>query len=301
MIARFSLGAPGTVRRAPTVSLNHWEAGSPSSVGQAYAELYFRTKGVPVKRLVIISVVGLLLTPSIALAVTRTVGQTIVYDFNEIIHSTASIPAGMSQQNREKMEAAQNKPQSFVLTLNLDDILADGKAHAKASLVNSASANAPASLRDPSSNFIATLAPDGEITAQYDPNMQPKTGAGGVILNLTDLNLNNVGGQLMTHFPYFNAFAKGCAMRPHAAAHAAWHDTMMDSLVGQRTFDFVATDKDRVTMKGDFKNQYMSQTISASGDCDPATGLVVDYHEEVNNVMTNGAPSSITRELKLRQ
>ena len=282
MIARLSLVRPGTVRRAPTVSAQ-------------------RLGGGVVKRLVIISVVGLLLIPSVAFAVTRTVGQTIVYDFNEIIHSTASVPAGMSQQNREKMEAAQNKPQSFVLTLNLDDILADGKAHAKASLVNSASANAPASLRDPSSNFIATLAPDGEITAQYDPTMQPKTGAGGVILNLTDLNLNNVGGQVMTHFPYFNVFAKGCAMRPHAAAHAAWHDTMMDSLVGQRTFDFVATEKDRVTMKGDFKNQYMSQTISASGDCDPATGLVVDYHEEVNNVMTNGPPSSITRDLKLRQ
>lgn len=54
-------------------------------------------------------------------------------------------------------------------------------------------------------------------------------------------------------------------------------------------------------MKGDFKNQYMSQTISATGTCDPATGLVVSYHEEVNNVMTSGMPSSIVRDLKLRQ
>src|SRR5579864_8111732 len=253
------------------------------------------------KKLVIILIGLLLLIPSIAFAVTRTVGQTIVYDFNEAIHSTPTIPAGMSPQNREKMEAAQNKPQSFVLTMNLDEISPEGKAHAKASLVNSGAANAPASLRDASSNFIATLASDGEITAQYDPNMQPKTGAGGVILNVTEVNLNNVGGQVMTHFPYFNAFAKGCAMRSHDATHKTWQVTMADPLVGQRTFNFVATEKGIVTLKGDFKNQYMTQTISASGNCDPATGLVVDYHEEVNNAMTNGSPSSIIRDLKLRQ
>ncbi len=243
----------------------------------------------------------LLIIPPIALAVTRTIGQTIAYDFSEVIHSTPSIPAGMSPENIQKMEAAQNKPQRFVLTMEVAEISPDGAAHVKASLVNTASVNAPASLRDAGSNFIATLAPDGEITAQYDPNMQPKMGAGGEFLNLTDVNLNNVGGQVMTHFPYFNTFAKGCAMRSHAAASTAWHETMTDPLVGKRTFDFVAADNGAVTMKGDFENQYISQTISASGNYDPATGLVVDYHEEVNNIMTSGPPSSITRDLKLRR
>jgi hypothetical protein len=256
---------------------------------------------MPVKRLVTLSIGLLALIPSIALALTRSAGQTIVYDLNENIASTPTIPAGMSEQDREKMEGAQNKPQSYVLTMNFDKVSSDGKAHATASLINSGIVNAPASLRDAASNFIAVLAPDGEIIAQYDPNMQPKTGAGGEYLNLTDVNPNNVGGQVMTHFPYFNAFAKGCAMRLQAAHHATWHDTMLDPLFGQRTFDFAETDKGSVTMKGDVKNQYISQTISSSGNCDLATGLVVDYHEVVENAMTNGPPSSITRDLKLRQ
>ena len=142
-----------------------------------------------------IAAVLVLLIPSIAGAVTRTLGQTIVYDFDEAIYSTPSVPAGMSPENQAKMEAIQNKPQSFVLTLNVDEILPNGDAHAKASLVNTASANAPASLRDAGSNFIATLSPDGEITAKYDPNMQPKTGAGGEMLDVTEVNLNGVGGQ----------------------------------------------------------------------------------------------------------
>jgi hypothetical protein len=242
----------------------------------------------------------LLFVPSIALAATRNVGQTIVYDFNEAIQSTPAIPAGMSQQNIQRMEAAQNKPQTFVLTLNLEAISPDGSAQAKATLLNTAAANAPASLRDASSNFIATLAPDGEIIAQYDPNMQPKTGAAGRIVDTTDVNLNNVGGQVVTHLSYFNTFAKGCA-RPHVASHTAWEETMTDSLVGQRTFKFVAAANGTVTMKSDFKNQYMSQTISASGNCNPSSGLVIDYHEEVSNVMTSGSPSSITRDLKLRE
>jgi hypothetical protein len=238
--------------------------------------------------------------PSIAHAATRSVGQTIIYDFNEAIQSPPTIPAGMSQQNIQRMEAAQNKPQAFVLTLNLEAVSPDGSAHAKATLLNTAVANAPASLRDASSNFIATLAPDGEIIAQYDPNMQPKTGAAGRYVDLTDVSLNNVGGQVVTHLSYFNTFAKGCA-HPHIASHSAWEETMMDSFVGQRTFNFVAAANGKtVTMKGDFKNQYMAQTISASGNCNPSSGLVIDYHEEVNNVMTSGSPSSITRDLKLR-
>ena len=63
-----------------------------------------------------------LLIPSIAFAVTRTVGQTIVYDFNEAIHSTPTHTSRMSPKIREKMIAAQNKPQRFVLTMNLDEI-----------------------------------------------------------------------------------------------------------------------------------------------------------------------------------
>jgi hypothetical protein len=257
--------------------------------------------GGPVRQLVACSLGLLLFVPSVALAATRTVGQTIVYDFNEAIHSTPTIPAGMSQQNIQKMEAAQNKPQVFVLTMNLEEISPDGSAHAKATLLNMATANAPASLRDASSNFVATLAPDGEIIAQYDPNMQPKTGAAGRYVNLTEVNLNNVGGQVMTHLSYFNTFAKGCAKRSHVAAHSAWDETMTDPLVGQRTFNFIVAANGTVTMTGDFKNQYMTQTITASGTCDPSSGLVVDYHEEVNNAMASGPPSSIIRDLKLRQ
>ena len=99
---------------------------------------------------------------------TRTVGQTIVYDFNQSVHSTPAIPAGMSQQNVQKMEAAQNKPQTFVLTLTVDQVSSDRSAHANGLPSNTAAANAPASLRDSTSKFIATLAPDGEIVAQYD-------------------------------------------------------------------------------------------------------------------------------------
>ena len=255
---------------------------------------------MPVKHFVTILVGLLLLLPTIAFAVTRTVGQTVVYDFSESIHSTPIIPSGMSQQNAEKMEAAQNKPQSFVLTFDLDQVSPDGAAHANASLVNSASVNAPATLRDAGSNFIATLAPDGEIIAQYDPNMQPKTGAGGAFANLKEVNLNNVGGQVMTHFLYFNAFAKGCAMRSQAKAGKSWQETMTDPIFGQRTFTF-AEHMGAVSMTGDSNNQYMTQTISASGDCDPATGFIVDYHEKVNNSMSSGPPSSIERDLKLRQ
>jgi hypothetical protein len=242
----------------------------------------------------------LLLFPANALAVTRTVGQTVVYDFNESVQSTPVIPAGMSAQNAVKMEAAQNKPQSFVLTLDLDQVSPGGAAHATASLLNSASVNASASLRDASSNFIATLEPNGEIVAQYDPNMQAQMGPGGAFANLKEMNLNNVGGQVVTHLLYFNAFAKGCAMRPQAAAGKSWHDTTTDPLFGQRTFTFVTADKG-VTMTGTFKNQDISQTITADGDCDASTGLVVHYHEKVANTVTSGPPSSIERDLKLRQ
>ncbi len=143
--------------------------------------------------------------------------------------------------------------------------------------------------------------PDGEIRAQYDPQLQPRTGAGGVILNAADINLNNVGGQVMARLVYFNTFAKGCTMHPLTAVSAPWHETVMDALVGRRTFTFASTGPGTVAMRSNSKNQYMSQTISASGHCDRDSHLVLDYHEEVNSVMTNGPPSSITRNLKLRQ
>jgi hypothetical protein len=240
----------------------------------------------------------LLLTASVAFGAARTVGQTIVYDFNESIRSTPSVPAGMSPENRAKMERAQNKPQSFVLTVTLEEIAPDGSAHVKASLVDTASASAPASLRNASSDFIATLTQDGQIIAQYDPKLQPTTGAGGRLANLAEVNLNNAGGQVMTHFPYFNAFAKGCAMRPRVAT---WHEIMPDSLGGQRTFTFATTGARTVTMTNNFENQYMVQTIRASGHCDASAGLVLDYHEEIDNTPKNGSPSSITRDIKLRQ
>lgn len=33
---------------------------------------------------------------------------------------------------------------------------------------------------------------------------------------------------------------------------------------------------------------------------DALAGLVLDYHEEINNTPANGSPSSIARDLKLR-
>ncbi len=71
-----------------------------------------------------ISIGLLLLSPLGALAAPRSVGDTIVYDVIEVVHSTPSAPPGMSSENRVKMEAAQNKPQSFVLTLKLDELFA---------------------------------------------------------------------------------------------------------------------------------------------------------------------------------
>lgn len=242
----------------------------------------------------------LLLNPLSALAAPRTVGDTIIYDVHEMVHSTPSVPPGMSAENFAKMQAAQNTPQSFVLMLKLDVLAPDGNAKAHASLVSSSLASAPASLRDPSSNFIAALAPDGEIVAEYDPHFQQKTGAGGVILNAAELNLNNVGGQVMPRLAYFNTFAKGCTMHPLTGS-TSWHETMMDALIGQRTFIFTQTGSRTVTMKSDVKNQYMSQTISATGHCDRASRLVLDYHEEVKNTMSSGPPSSITRDFVLRR
>jgi hypothetical protein len=258
--------------------------------------------GVPVadrsRKFIALTTGFLFLASSAAFGATRTVGQAIVYDFNESIRSTPSIPVGMSSENSAKLEAAQNKPQSFVLTMTIEEIAPDGSAHVKASLVDTASANAPASLQNASSDFIATLDQDGEIIPQYDPRLQPTTGAGGRLVNLAEVNLNNVGGQVMNHFPYFNAFAKGCAMRPRGAT---WHEMMPDSLGGQRTFTFATTGARIVTMKGDLENQYMVQTIRAMGHCDASAGLVLDYHEEINNAPKNGSPSSITRDVKLRQ
>ena len=243
-----------------------------------------------------------LLVPAVVFGQTRAPGKALVYDFNEDIHNTPSVPAGMSAQNAAKMNAAQNKPQAFVLTLALNNVAPDGSAQAAASLVNTdpATTNAPSAARDAASNFIATLAPDGEIVAQYDANLQPKTGPGGVILNMNEINQNNVGAQVITHLAYFNVFAKGCTAQPHGTSSGAWHETMVDPLLGQRRFDFAKRDG-TVTMKSDITNQYMTQTITAKGTCDPVAHLVVTYHEAENNTMTNGPPSSITRDLKLRQ
>ena len=253
-----------------------------------------------VRNYLAISIGVVLLKPIGALAAPRTAGDTIVYDVREMVQSTPSVPPRMSAENRAKMEAAQNKPQNFVLTLKLDEVAPDGKAQAHASLVNSSIANAPASLRDPSSNFIAALAPDGEILAQYDPQFQPKTGAGGVILNAAELTMNNVGGQVMPRLAYFNAFAKGCTTHSLAGS-TTWHETMMDALLGQRTLTFTSTGSKAIVMKNVVKNQYMTQTMSASGHCDRASRLVLDYHEEVENTMSSGPPSSITRDFVLRR
>ena len=131
--------------------------------------------------------------------------------------------------------------------------------------------------------------------------MQPKTGAGGEYTNMKEVSLNSVGGQVMTHIPYFNTFAKGCALHVHDSAHTKWHEDMTDSLLGQRTFDFSSSDNGTVTMKSTVKNQYMTQTITATGNFDSTSGLVVSYHEQIENVMASGPPSSTTRDFKLRQ
>ena len=131
--------------------------------------------------------------------------------------------------------------------------------------------------------------------------MQATTNAAGRFDNLPAVNANGVGGQVMIHLQYFNTFAKGCALHPHAAAHSSWNETVTDPLFGTRTFSFTGAGNGAVVMEGDLKNQCMTQAISVNGSCDPASGLVVTYHEDVNNAMTSGPPSSITRDLKLRQ
>ena len=68
--------------------------------------------------------------------------------------------------------------------------------------------------------------------------MQATTNAAGRFDNLPAVAAIGVGGQVMIHLQYFNTFAKGCALHPHAAAHSSWNETVTDPLFGTRTFSF---------------------------------------------------------------
>ena len=244
-----------------------------------------------------------------ALADGRSVGQTIVYTFVETNHITIPpAPAYLPPSARAQYDAnAKNadKPVPYTLTLPLDNVAADGTAHANATLLNPALAALPLRARNASGAvFQATLGADGQIRPTYDPTVQPAAGAGGRLIMTSEVTQNINAGSAMGHFAYFNAFALGCAKHGPAKPGDVWHVQLQDGAIA-KTYDFSSArgsagdDTSLVTMTYDVQAVHSSITVNASGHYDAVHRLVADLHVETKGTTASG-PFTTVSDFKLQ-
>ena len=234
---------------------------------------------------------GLYALPALpALADTRPIGQTLVYDITQTTTTNvdfSSLPASIRSRAEANLAASNGKPQKWMVAITTDRVDPDGSAHVNGKFTNSIeAASVAAAVFAKRNTFGGTLGADGRLIPTYDPSMQMTMESHG---QLPQAQIENVNAHRITGlFGDFNTFAAGCSKHGRFKAGDAWRVVSQDSLGMTREYDFSVGapdsanghDAPTVSMKVDSAGSGASSKVTATGHYDVARQLVVDLHED---------------------
>jgi hypothetical protein len=249
-----------------------------------------------------------------ALADTRPIGQTLVYDITQTTTTKvdlSSLPASIRSRAEANYAAANGKPQKWMVSITTDRVDADGGAHVNGKFTNSIEAASVAGAIFAKRNtFGGTLGADGRLMPTYDPSMQMTFDSHG---QSPQAQTENVNAQRITSlFADFNTFAAGCAKHGRFKAGDAWRVVIQDPYGISREYDFSVGaldsanghDAPTISMKFESSASGASSKVTATGHYDGARQLVLDLHEDTassNSSSPTASSSTSSIDYTLRQ